>query len=42
LKAQLQALLFEALKHKTQVLNVFVERSFVDTYAVEVDTNNLV
>jgi hypothetical protein len=41
-KAQLQALLFESLKHKTQVLKVFVKRATLDNNAVEVDNYELV
>jgi hypothetical protein len=41
-KAQLQALLFAALKHKTQVLQVFIPRAIADIDVVEVDINDFV
>jgi hypothetical protein len=41
LKAQLEALLFESLKRKTQVFKVFVQRATIDIYVVEVDINEL-
>jgi hypothetical protein len=42
LETQLQALLFETLKHKTQVLEVFLQGAIVDTNVVEVDYDELV
>jgi hypothetical protein len=36
-KAQLQALLFESLKYKREVLEVFVQRATVYSYVVKVD-----
>jgi hypothetical protein len=38
-RAQLQALLCESSKQKTQVLAVLVQRATVDTYVIEVDDN---
>jgi hypothetical protein len=40
-KAKLQALLFELLKHKTQVIQVFLKSAAVNTDVIEVDSNEL-
>jgi hypothetical protein len=42
LKMQFQALIFETLYHKTQVLKVFLHGLTLDINVVEVDCNELV